>query len=133
VRTSVSSESEDSGQDELVMDNTTFSLIPPRMPAVGGHERQLSVPVSTQGSEDGLILGTGRDRFPSNATHYDVTSFIGGTRAFLASRRNVRARLMLHPGYAIPENAPGSPVQFTTEEGNSHKLRVAESSKGREG
>lgn len=66
-------------EKELVMGNTTFSLVPPSMPA--GHWRQASVPVSMQGSEDGL-LGGERGRFPSNATRYDVTSFIGGEHIF---------------------------------------------------
>jgi len=80
---------------ELIMGNTTFSLVPPRMPAAG-HGRQASVPLSTRGSEDGLMAGNGR--FPSDALRYDVTSFIGG--------------------YAVGGNPPGSPLAQRGREGS---------------
>jgi hypothetical protein len=69
------------GNTELILDNTTFSLVPPNIPAAGNREHQASVPLPMQGSENGAmlgVLGARRDRFPSNATRYDVTSFIGG-------------------------------------------------------
>jgi hypothetical protein len=82
VKTSFGPKEMGAAKGELILDNTTFSLVPPTMPAAGGHGRQPSVPQSMQGSEDGVLLGAGRDRFPSNATRYDVTSFIGGTSCF---------------------------------------------------
>jgi len=95
---------------ELIMGNTTFSLVPPRMPAAG-HGRQASVPLSTRGSEDGLMAGNGR--FPSDALRYDVTSFIGG--------------------YAVGGNPPGSPLAQRGREGSVTTMQSTTGSNPKEG
>jgi hypothetical protein len=113
TRDSTGSQLADPAGNELVMGNATFSLIPPRMP-VAGHGRQASVPLSTQGSEDGLMTNTGRDRFPSDATRYDVTSFIGGKSLPQNNWCNLRRQV----GYAVSGNSFGSlrPI-YTTQRG----------------
>ena len=61
------------------IDNVPFDLIPPRMPAsMMEHNRTLSLPVS-ETAEPELVVSARTPRFDSQATQYDVTSFIGST------------------------------------------------------
>jgi hypothetical protein len=59
------------------IDNVPFDLIPPRMPAsVMDHNRTLSLPVSETEDSD-MVMSARTQRFDSQGTQYDVTSFIG--------------------------------------------------------
>jgi len=61
------------------VDNVPFDLIPPRMPvSVMEHSRTLSLPVSESADSD-VIMSARTQRFDSQGTQYDVTSFIGST------------------------------------------------------
>jgi hypothetical protein len=63
----------------ISVNSVPFDLIPPRMPASAmEHNRTLSLPVSE--TEDSDVLVSARtQRFDSQGTQYDVTSFIGST------------------------------------------------------
>lgn len=63
----------------ISVNSVPFDLIPPRMPVSAmDHNRTLSLPVSE--SEDSDVLVSARtQRFDSQGTQYDVTSFIGST------------------------------------------------------
>ena len=68
-----------SGPLSIHIDDVTFDLIPPRMPAsMADHNRSLSLPISE--TEDPEAVASARTpRFDSQGTQYDVTSFIGST------------------------------------------------------
>jgi len=61
----------------ISVDNVPFDLIPPRIPAaMMEHNRTLSVPIS-EFAESDLLMSARTQRFDSQGTQYDVTSFIG--------------------------------------------------------
>jgi len=61
----------------ISVDNVPFDLVPPRIPAVmADHNRTLSVPISETAESD-LLVSARTQRFDSQGTQYDVTSFIG--------------------------------------------------------
>ena len=67
------------GPPSISVDNVPFDLVPPRMPvSMMEHNRTLSLPVS-ESAESDVLVSARTQRFDSQGTQYDVTSFIGST------------------------------------------------------
>lgn len=61
----------------ISVDNVPFELIPPRMPAsTMEHSRTTSLPISETADSE-ILMSARTQRFDSQGTQYDVTSFIG--------------------------------------------------------
>ena len=59
------------------VDNVPFDLVPPRIPAsMMEHNRTLSLPISETADSE-VLVSARTQRFDSQGTQYDVTSFIG--------------------------------------------------------
>ncbi|KAI5122565.1 hypothetical protein M0805_004782 [Coniferiporia weirii] len=74
--------------NSLMVDDVSFQLVPPRMPAaleeLSGRSQNLSVPSMARESLDSVFDTPGPSRavrLDSQGTQYDVTSFIGGLTA----------------------------------------------------
>lgn len=63
----------------ISVDNVPFELVPPRMPAsMMEHNRTTSLPMSETADSE-VLMSARTQRFDSQGTQYDVTSFIGST------------------------------------------------------
>lgn len=60
----------------ISVNNVPFELVPPRMPASMEHNRTMSLPISETADSEVLVSARAQ-RFDSQGTQYDVTSFIG--------------------------------------------------------
>lgn len=60
----------------ISVDNVPFELVPPRMPASMEYNRTTSLPISETADSEVLVSARAQ-RFDSQGTQYDVTSFIG--------------------------------------------------------
>lgn len=59
------------------VENVPFELVPPRMPAsMAEHNRTTSLPISETADSE-VLMSARAQRFDSQGTQYDVTSFIG--------------------------------------------------------